>query len=173
MLEFGRDDGAAQARVGTSPERATSRLKERIRRTARAAKVGRLSCLLDPMRDAHYRNRMVLLSFNAIHVDAVASGQKRRTIRKTVRAKPGDRLQLYTGIRTKHCRKLVDPDPVCLGVEPVEIYANFVRIGGQMLTGEQLHRFALDDGFTNFGAMVSFFTRLHGRLPFTGFMHRW
>ena len=44
---------------------------------------------------------MVAFNFSPEFADAVASGAKRQTIRKTARAKKGDMLQLYTGQRTK------------------------------------------------------------------------
>lgn len=64
---------------------------------------------------------MVAFNFMPQFAPLVASGTKTQTIRQTARAKPGDRLQLYTGQRTKACRKLVDPDPVCTLVDYVGI----------------------------------------------------
>ena len=69
---------------------------------------------------------MVAFSFKAQFADLVASGKKTQTIRQTARAKPGDRLQLYTGMRTKKCRKLVDPDPVCTLVDYVGIRPDYL-----------------------------------------------
>jgi uncharacterized protein YqfB (UPF0267 family) len=49
---------------------------------------------------------MIAINFKAKFADLVASGKKTQTIRQTNRFKVGDTLQLYTGQRTKACRKL-------------------------------------------------------------------
>ena len=59
---------------------------------------------------------MPAYTFQSRFAPLVASGEKRQTIRaigKRRHAAVGDRIQLYTGMRTKACRKLVTPDPVC------------------------------------------------------------
>ena len=51
---------------------------------------------------------MVAFNFKKAQVEEVESGKKCATIRPTKRAKPGDTLQLYTGLRTKKARLLIN-----------------------------------------------------------------
>ncbi|MEM6839576.1 MAG: ASCH domain-containing protein [Cyanobacteria bacterium P01_C01_bin.120] len=67
---------------------------------------------------------MVAYNFKPQFAPLVESGVKRQTIRargKRRHARPGEALQLYTGQRTKACRKLIAPDPKCTLVEPLII----------------------------------------------------
>jgi hypothetical protein len=116
---------------------------------------------------------MVAYSFKARFADAVETRRKRQTIRaewKSRHARPGEYLQLYTGMRTKHCRKLVDPDPVCLSVQPVVMNTWGVRIDGEPV-GE-LGGFAAADGFADWPEMRDWFAETHG-FPFTGWLISW
>ena len=66
---------------------------------------------------------MPALNFKAEFAPLVESGEKRQTIRKLRKdgrdPKVGDALYLYTGMRTKKCRKLgIAP---CESVQPIEI----------------------------------------------------
>ena len=123
---------------------------------------------------------MVAYSFKAQFANSVESGRKIQTIRadrKNGHASAGDRLQLYTGMRTKDCRKL-RPDPLCLSVEPIKIKLSTatglttVIIGGQYLNACQALAFAQADGFDSVEAMGKFFQDTHG-LPFEGFLIKW
>lgn len=97
---------------------------------------------------------MVAYSFNAAFVDQVTAQTKRQTIRlpRKRHARPGEPVQLYTGMRTRHCRKLVDPDPVCIGVDEVRIAFDdgaiaTLEINGIPLTAAEMETFARADGF--------------------------
>lgn len=65
---------------------------------------------------------MVAYSFNRRFVQAIESGIKSQTIRAPRRrhARPGERLQLYTGMRTKACR-LIRDDVVCSRLDEVRL----------------------------------------------------
>lgn len=121
---------------------------------------------------------MVAINFTKF-IDKVASGEKRMTIRKTARAKPGDKLQLYTGMRTKACRKLVKDDPVCTGVFAVTVsedgvsYVGFHRIIHIGSLTDQCRYLAIADGFDSFKSMSAFFRDTYKELPFTGYAHVW
>ena len=118
---------------------------------------------------------MVAYNFKAQFADDVASGKKRQTIRAPRKdgrcAKPGDRLQLYTGMRSKSCRKLVEPDPVCKWVNGIIIEQPGIRYtdGSECMTPDVVAR---RDGFRDWPEMRDWFQKVHG-LPFHGFLIRW
>lgn len=117
---------------------------------------------------------MVALNFKAQFADAVASGSKKQTIRAFRKdnrdPQYGDALQLYTGMRTKQCRKLRDAKVA--RVTAVDIYENGVVHGDRGLTPRELENFARNDGFPSFGHMTDFFKAEHG-LPFRGLLIEW
>lgn len=120
---------------------------------------------------------MVAYSFQASFAPLVASGEKRQTIRaegKRRHARVGDLLQLYTGMRTKSCRKLMAPDPVCTFSDAVYLCRGIgspaVLIAGQEVLSPDA--FARADGFKDFDAMLDWFGKTHG-LPFVGVLIRW
>jgi len=118
---------------------------------------------------------VVAYSFKGRFADAVQSGEKRQTIRangKRRHAQPGDKLQLYTGMRTKACRKL--RDAVCHDVCPITIYPDkvFTFKPQEIHLREQLENLARSDGFSSWAEMRDWFDETHG-LPFTGTMIRW
>lgn len=119
---------------------------------------------------------MVAYSFQARFADAVATGRKRQTIRSQGmrrHARPGDKLQLYVGMRTNHCRKLVDPDPVCVSVQTVDIPENdFPLVDGKPISNDAAYMLAVNDGFSNVAEMLSWFKEHHG-LPFLGVLIKW
>lgn len=118
---------------------------------------------------------MVAYNFQVKFADAVASGQKRQTIRAPRKddrhAKPGDKLQLFTGMRTKSCRKLIEPDPTCIRVEALTIDRDGIHYadGGECTTPDVVAR---RDGFADFSAMLAWFETTHG-LPFSGVLIQW
>ena len=129
---------------------------------------------------------MVALSFKAAFADDVEEGRKRRTIRRTRKAKnpaPGDELQLYSGLRTKACRKLADA--ICTRVRVVTIDHMGIKLEGRHLWAGHAPAyqggvdpehydgdFAHADGFQCFGDMADFFESHYG-LPFTGQLIEW
>lgn len=100
---------------------------------------------------------MVAYSFNAIFADQVSSLRKRQTVRSERRrhARPGEPVQLYQGMRTRACRKLVDPDPICKSVHRIEIGLSIlidsmitsIWVDGIPLRPEEVEAFAQADGF--------------------------
>lgn len=131
---------------------------------------------------------MTAYSFQKIFADDVASGNKCQTIRgpRNRHARVGEPIQLYTGMRTKQCRKLVEPDPICSAVLPVNIEISFrnqgmienVTLDGCDLTSDQIEQFCRDDGFGNFkitarNAMGRWFAKNYGTGIFKGFVIQW
>lgn len=116
---------------------------------------------------------MVAYNFQTQFAEAVANGEKRQTIRalgKRRHAKVGDKLELYTGMRTRTCRKL--REAVCHDVCTILIDVDRIWTFQPQEVHTDLDRFARMDGFPNWSAMREFFTKTHG-LPFEGVMIRW
>jgi len=102
---------------------------------------------------------MVAYSFKKEFADAVETGAKRQTIRapRQRHARSGEPIQLYTGMRTKACRKLIDPDPVCVSIEPIRIKKPWVGLAGKVLDSYEVCELALADGFANRDEFFEFF----------------
>ena len=132
---------------------------------------------------------MPALNFQKQFADAVESGKKLQTIRayrKDKRdPKPGDTLYLYTGMRTKQCRKLGEVE--CKDVKHfaltvrgpsgnVNMTLNCGFAFGSLSGGGQFRsrmtRLARADGFASAEEMVKWFEKTHG-LPFEGLLIRW
>jgi hypothetical protein len=116
---------------------------------------------------------VVAYNFQARFADAVERGDKSQTIRAPRKdgrhAKPGDALQLYTGMRTRACRKL--RDATCHDACDVLIEADrIITFKPQEL--HDLEQFARHDGFASWQDMRQWFESAHG-LPFRGVMIRW
>lgn len=99
---------------------------------------------------------MVAYSFKAYFAPQIIDFSKRHTIRGDRRrhAHVGEPVQLYTGMRTKHCRKIID-DPVCVAVRPIRIMFSdlidegiaSIEINERQLCREEIEAFAVSDGF--------------------------
>lgn len=120
---------------------------------------------------------MPALNFQKQFAQSVENGEKRQTIRATWKdgrqpAKRGDQLALYTGMRTKGCRKLMDVE--CVEVSPVFLcragQSPAIYVDGKPMVGPD--DFARRDGFESIDAMLTFFEETHG-LPFQGWLIEW
>ena len=114
-----------------------------------------------------------MTAFNfTVNIDKIEDGSKLSTIRKTRRCKVGDVMQLYTGQRTKACRKI--KDVVCIGIAKIEIteecpwFLSLVN-GDVNPSGKPLYE---QEGFQNAKDFVDFFKEHYG-LPFVGWLHAW
>ena len=117
---------------------------------------------------------MPALNFKARFASDVETGRKRQTIRRKRKHPivPGDMLYLYTGMRTKHCRKLGESE--CMDVEPIMIHGTRVFLGGRLLNHDELWRLATDDGFYgNPQQFLLFFWEEYGKGIFEGDVIRW
>jgi hypothetical protein len=94
---------------------------------------------------------MVAYSFNKGFVAPIRAGTKRQTIRlpRKRHARPGEELQLFTGMRTKRCELI--GRATCTGVHDVRLdfVAGTVTIddGLMLVLPADLDEFALRDGF--------------------------
>ena len=115
------------------------------------------------------------LNFKAQFAPLVESGKKRQTIRATRKypIKVGDTLYLYTGMRTKQCRKL--GEAVCkeiAGVVITEEYISVFPVPCCPKDTASISEIARADGFKSSGELVLWFKKTHG-LPFEGQLIRW
>lgn len=114
---------------------------------------------------------MVAYNFKKNLVKPILSNEKFYTIRATRRSKEDDKLQLYTGQRTKQC-KLIGY-ATCSGTYVVFINEKSVSVENHRYSGViELDTFARGDGFKCFEDMKDFFRKTHG-LPFQGFITYW
>lgn len=129
---------------------------------------------------------MVAYSFQRRFCDDVAGLITRQTIRaeRKRHARLGEPVQLYFGMRTKHCRKLVDPDPICTGVWPIVISeldrpgAAFLEFpkGAPFDAGRSQRvsdEFAFRDGFNDADDFTRFWRDTHGIGVFRGVLIKW
>jgi len=76
-------------------------------------------------------------------------------------------------MRTKACRKLVTPDPLCISVEPLLMHDDLgIKLNDHWLTRDALTQLALADGFATWDECLRFFSTMHG-LPFEGVLIKW
>jgi hypothetical protein len=118
---------------------------------------------------------MVAYNFKKRFVPLLETGAKQQTIRSPRKrhTKPGEAMQLYTGMRTKACRKLVTPDPICISVEPLLMHdALGIKLSDRWLPREALIQLAIADGFADWDECLRFFSDVHG-LPFQGVLIKW
>ena len=132
---------------------------------------------------------MVAYSFQKQFVAEIQAGKKHQTIRahrkNNRHARVGERLQLYCGLRTKNCQKLFDNDPICRGVDDVEIditdggKIEQIVLNGRKLTSIEIEDFAKADGFrpsdglTARDVMGEFFLNHYGAGHFKGNVIMW
>lgn len=116
---------------------------------------------------------MVAYSFQERFAEPIAGGHpatgivKRQTIRadRKRHARPGELLQIYQGMRTKHCRKII-ADPVCVAVRPLRLFVadafvHFLDNDQTIDTAEALDDFARQDGFLHWDDMRAFWQAAH------------
>lgn len=133
---------------------------------------------------------MVAYSFKPRFEEPIAVGHpatgviKRQTIRADRRrhARPGELVQLYCGMRTKQCRKII-VDPVCVAVRPLQIfvalgYVRFADTGEAFGLAADLDDFARRDGFLHWPDMQAFWLAEHSEasdpeMAFTGVLISW
>lgn len=119
---------------------------------------------------------MVAFNFHPDFIDDIIFGRKRSTIRQKRRCNVGDSMQLYTGQRTKHCKKLMETK--CIGVANILIgYQEEQGVVPWALKSYEgtpivVKRFVHQEGFINEKEMMQFFDDMYG-LPFEGWLYTW
>ena len=126
---------------------------------------------------------MPAINFKKQFADDVECGHKRQTVRAPrkdgrAHAKVGDRLKLYTGMRTKGCRLL--GEATVARIATIWMDAVSMKLNGQHVFSTLHSRddpitdneFAKADGFEGFTEMADWFGDVHG-LPFEGVVIYW
>jgi len=133
---------------------------------------------------------MVAYSFMAQFAEPIVTLQKLQTVRgnRKRHARPGEPMQLYTAMRTRQCRKLLNVDPICRDVRDIMIGLNSrhpllieaISIDGMALDDSEIEDFAVADGFGGALAegfarrrMGEFWVRHHEWNRFQGVVLRW
>lgn len=118
---------------------------------------------------------MVAYSFKKRFVLPILTGTKPGTIRaiRKRHAEPGEQLQLYQGMRTRQCRLI-------MRAPCTETWSISIKLGSrpEIIRGpdkvDDLDRFAVADGFTDFDDMARFWHDEHPDLStFSGVQLMW
>jgi len=128
---------------------------------------------------------MVAYSFRPRFVDPIVAGlepgpllpgMKRQTVRapRVRHARPGEVVQLYTGMRTRSCKHL--GNALCIAVEPIVL--SFEGRGSLSFVNDRmtcdLNDFAMSDGFRDWADLTAFWAAEHdGISRFEGMLIRW
>lgn len=113
---------------------------------------------------------MVAYSFQSRFAEPILAGTKRLTIRAARKrhARPGEEVQLFTGMRTRQCRLL--GRSTCIQVCPIKLHMaeNIVAVEGALdfpevpgearFEGSGLDIFARMDGFADWADMRAWWT---------------
>jgi hypothetical protein len=106
---------------------------------------------------------MPAYNFRRYFTDLILSGAKNCTIRPRRQrrpTRPGDRLYLFIGMRTKGCQKL--REAICLSVEPIRIDDELIVLDGRTLTPPERHDLIRRDGFAGSAEFYAFFRQQYG-----------
>jgi hypothetical protein len=121
---------------------------------------------------------MPALNFKPQFVPKIESGEKQHTIRALRQdgrdPKPGDTLYLYTGLRQKGARKLMEAP--CVKVQDIQISWIGIVIDGDTLSPDERHLLAVRDGFTGWLNMLDFWRKRINQLhpvPWRGKIIHW
>lgn len=124
---------------------------------------------------------MVAYSFKSRFVEPMCAGRKRQTIRaeRKRHAMVGEKIQLFTGMRTKQCRLIGTAR--CSSVVPITLrmlsspLLDEAEYGGRIVCLMQdLDAFARMDGFADWWEMRRFWRDEHGEpVEWSGVLIRW
>lgn len=120
---------------------------------------------------------MVAYSFRPQFVEPIRTGAKRHTIRadRKRHARPGEELQLYTGMRTPNCFLIARATCLTVGAIRLHLADGIVDFGGAEISNPYaLDLFACRDGFRDFDELRAFWRVTHPGLdPFSGVIVVW
>ena len=120
-----------------------------------------------------------VLNFKAEFATAVSGGFKLQTLRKNrkdgKRPGPGDRVKLYTGLRTRFTKLLLEAEVVRCRAVRID-FSGFGQliIDGELMTLEERTASARADGFSCWDGMCAWFRRQYCEEDsFEGFCVEW
>lgn len=123
---------------------------------------------------------MTAYSFKKQFAEPILAGTKAQTIRaerkgRSRHARPGEALQLYTGMRTKYCRLIGRATCAAQFRITLRFDVNRIVSDQQILNlPSNLDRFAANDGFADWAAMKAFWAKEHPDTAlFEGVLIRW
>ena len=123
---------------------------------------------------------MVAYSFKKQFGPPILAGTKAQTIRaervgRSRHVRPGERVQLYTRMRTRQCKRL--GEALYLEVSPIrmDLILGRVAFGEREISGvPNLHAFAMQDGFRDWWELIAFWVAEHPGVDlFDGVLIRW
>lgn len=109
---------------------------------------------------------MTALSFKRRFAPPIIARTKVHTIRAPRRRPiiPGDTLHLFTGMRTRQCRRIGEAE--CISISSVRLYLflDMVVVAGdaRIIGTPALNAFAVCDGFSDWDELKAFWRREHG-----------
>lgn len=115
--------------------------------------------------------------YTDLEPEALPKRQTIRAIGKRRHARVGDKLQLYTAMRTKQCELIGEAR--CTRVREITIHVGkrtlLIGIGDMKdaLGGDALHEFCRRDGFSGVVDMCEFWNKEHGPGRFSGVLIEW
>ena len=113
------------------------------------------------------------LTFKKQFAEAVKSGKKTMTIRRSIK-KGCPFVHLFTGLKTEQCEKL--GVGIITGIKEIIIhdeYSDFaIEINGMDLSEKFKEGLAINDGFKSSDEFIDFFKKQYG-LPFSGVLIEW
>ncbi len=130
---------------------------------------------------------MVAYSFKSRFAEPILKGTKTQTIRapRKRHARPGETLQLFTGMRTKQCKLIREARCIAvydatlflrdqLGVAYGDDAREYIEAFAQLGAGRMSDAFARADGFEDYADMRAFWAKEHSGVEvFDGVLIRW
>lgn len=123
---------------------------------------------------------MVAYSFQSRFRPKIEARLKRHTLRNDRKrhARVGEALQLYTGMRTRQCKKI--GDATCTAVLRIRLDFEYRRVeflesGHAITTPDDTDAFAVGDGFDDWKDMRAFWAEQHPEITkaWEGVMIQW
>ena len=107
---------------------------------------------------------MPALNFRSEYVPMIKSGKKKMTIRRVRKKgnpKAGDRLMLYTGMRSPSCELIKTVE--CSAVVPITLFWDGMVVkDGRKLLPLETQAVAISDGFESSEDFINFFKETYG-----------
>ena len=117
------------------------------------------------------KNNNMLLGFKKQFVQPIQLGTKVLTIRRKRKIQPkiGERLYMYTGLRTANCEKISDNETL-ISVQKVHLHiyriTNYttinIKIDGRYLTESEMRKLAVYDGFYSLNHFINYWLENEG-----------